>query len=484
MHRQWIGGAFVESGSREAIDVVDPATEEVFDSVTRGNVEDVDAAVASAHGAFASWRRTPAARRAELLHEVASTMRRMTGEIARTLTLEGGKPLRENIDEVGWTAACFDYYAELGRHQMGRVIPPIEPSQLAMVIKEPYGVAALIVPWNYPLLLMAWKAAPALAAGNTIVIKPSSVTPLSTLALHEAFSHLPAGVVNIITGSGETLGEALIRHRDVRIIAFTGSVDAGRKIARLACEEFKKVHLELGGKDPFVVCEDADLDVAVKAVAWAAFLNAGQVCTSTERIYVHESISKEFIERFVAFTKSLRLGPGLEPATDIGPMAGGAYRKKVEGQIAEALSMGAVLLHGGKRPAHPAKGYYLEPTVLAGVNHGMQVMREETFGPVAPIMTFRTFDEAVELANDTDYGLGACLFTGDAKKVKRFYEDVKAGTIWINDPLTDNDAGPFGGMKLTGGSRELGEEGLEEFRETKHVHWDFDMTVKDWWYPY
>jgi betaine-aldehyde dehydrogenase len=483
MHGQWIGGAFHKS-SREGIEIIDPATEEVIDTVTKGSLEDVEKAVAAASDAFYSWKRVSGVRKAELLHEVASKMREMSAALARTLTLEGGKPLRENTDEVGWTAACFDYYAEIGRNYMGRVIPPLEPSQLAMVIKEPYGVAACIIPWNYPLLLMAWKVAPALAAGNTVVIKPSSVTPLSTLALHEAFSILPEGVVNIITGSGEVLGEALIRHRDVRIIAFTGSVEAGRKIAKLASDELKKVHLELGGKDPFVVCEDADLDISARAAAWAAFLNCGQVCTSTERIYVHESVAGEFIERLAGFTRTLRMGPGIEPTTDIGPMAGDSYRRKVEEQIEEARAAGATVVCGGRRPPQFSKGYYLEPAVLTGVNHGMRIMREETFGPVAPVMTFRTFDEAVDLANNSDYGLGACLFTKDPKKVKKFYEEVKSGTIWINDPLTDNDAGPFGGMKLTGGGRELGEEGIEEFRETKHVHWDFEMKAKEWWYPY
>jgi acyl-CoA reductase-like NAD-dependent aldehyde dehydrogenase len=484
MYGHWIAGKLIKGPGEGRIAVTNPATEEVIDTVPSGTLEDVEHAVHSAKTAFVAWKKASGIEKAELLHEVAAKIRDMREDLARVLTLEGGKPFKENIDEVTWVAACFDYYAEIGRNYMGRVIAPVEPTQLSLVIKEPFGVTACITPWNYPLLLMSWKVAPALAAGNTIIIKPSSVTPLSTIALREAFGILPAGTVNIITGGGEKLGGALIRHKDVRMIAFTGSVDAGRKIALMAAGEFKKVHLELGGKDPFVVCEDADLEVASKGVAWAAFLNAGQVCTSTERIYVHQSIADEFIERFVAYTKTLRLGPGIEPTTDIGPMAGDSYRKKVEGQIQDALAAGALLKHGGKRPAHLAKGYFLEPTVLINVNHSMAIMKEETFGPVAPIMTFRTFDEAIELANDSDYGLGACIYTNDAKKVKRFFQDVKAGTIWINDPLTDNDAGPFGGMKSTGGGRELGEEGIEEFRETKHVHWDFEMRAKEWWYPY
>jgi betaine-aldehyde dehydrogenase len=219
-------------------------------------------------------------------------------------------------------------------------------------------------------------------------------------------------------------------------------------------------------------------------VAWAGLLNAGQVCTSTERVYIHERIAPAFIERIAAYVRGLRLGPGIEPETDIGPMVGDIYRAKVEAQVAEAQAEGARVVAGGRRPPRFARGYFYEPTVLVGVNHAMRIMREETFGPTLPIMSFRTFDEAVQLANDSPFGLGANLYTHDARYVKQFYEEVQAGTLWVNDPLTDNDAGPFGGMKMSGMGRELGEEGLDEFRETKHLHWDFEGSAKPWWYPY
>ena len=484
MREMWINGAWRAGTSGQAIPVQDPATEDVIDSVAAGNGEDVRAAVDAASAAFPAWRRLSAGERAELLHEVAARLTANTEALATLLTREGGKPLVENRDEMSWSAACFRYYAELGRNTRGRVIPSIEPSQLALVLKEPYGVVGAIVPWNYPILLLAWKVAPALAAGNTVVIKPSEMTPLSTLALAQVFEHLPPGVVNIVTGYGKEAGEPLVLDPRVRVIAFTGSLETGRHIARIAADQIKKLHLELGGKDAFIVAEDADLAIAVPGVAWAALLNTGQVCTSTERVYVHESIAPRFIERIVEYARGLRLGSGMNPETDVGPMIGAPYRAKVEAHVEDARAHGARIPTGGQRPASQPRGFFYEPTVLAGVDHSMRIMREETFGPTIPIMTYRDFDEAITLANDSPFGLGANLYTHDARKVKQFYEDVQAGTLWVNDPLTDNDAGPFGGMKMSGNGRELGEEGLDEFRETKHLHWDFEAGAKPWWYPY
>ena len=484
MQEMWVDGKRTAGASGRTIAVHDPATEEIIDVVPAAGQEEVAAAVGAASAAFAEWRRMPAGTRAELLHEVAVRLTARTEALAELLTREGGKPLVENRDEMGWSAACFRFYAELGRAARGRVIPSVESSQLNLVLKEPYGVVGVIVPWNYPILLMAWKVAPALAAGNTVVIKPSEMTPLSTLACAEIFEHLPPGVVNIVTGTGAEAGEALVQDARVRVIAFTGSLETGRRIARLAAEQMKKLHLELGGKDSFIVAEDADLDVAVPGVAWAALLNAGQVCTSTERVYVHERIAPAFIERIADYARGLRLGSGLDPRTDVGPMVGDRYRAKVEAHVAEARARGARVLVGGRRPAALPRGYFYEPTVLVDVDHSMRIMREETFGPTIPIMTYRTFDEAVQLANDSPFGLGANLYTHDARRVKQFYEEVQAGTLWVNDPLTDNDAGPFGGMKMSGMGRELGEEGLDDFRETKHLHWDFEGAAKPWWYPY
>lgn len=485
MRCHYVNGQFSQLKSTEKIDVYNPATEEAIDTIPRGTKEDALAVVDAAKQAFNNWRRTPANTRANLMHEAAAKMRAHKEKIVHLLTEEEGKPVPENDEEFEWLVNTFDYYAELGRHERGRVLPSGEYSQLNLVIKEPYGVAACIIPWNYPLLLMAWKVAPALAAGNTVVIKPSELTPLTTLYLAEhCWDHFPPGVINIINGYGNEVAEPLVVHPDVPVIAFTGSLAIGQRIASLAAPMMKKLHLELGGKDAFVICEDADPEMAARALAYAALTNAGQVCTSTERVYIPKRRAKEFTEALVEHVSKLRLGPGLDPKTDVGPMIGSRYREKVEAHIADATSRGAKVLTGGRRPQSLKKGYFFEPTVLVNVDHSMQIMRDETFGPAIPLMEYASFEEAVDLANDCVYGLGACLATTDPLKAKIFMEEVKAGTVWINDPLTDNYAGPFGGMKLSGGARELGQEGLDEFRETKHVHWDFSPGIKPYWYPY
>lgn len=485
MPLHFINGKFTAGSGSEKIQVMNPATEEVIDTIPKGTPKDAEAAVAAAKEAYRTWRSTSANVRATLMHEAAAKMREHKEKIVHLLTLEEGKPVPENEEEFEWLMNTFEYYAELGRHERGRVLPSGEYSQLNLVIKEPYGVAACIIPWNYPLLLMAWKVAPALAAGNTVIIKPSELTPLSTMYLAEyCWDHFPPGVINVINGLGKDVAEPLVTHKDVPIIAFTGSLATGQRIASLAAPMMKKLHLELGGKDAFVIAEDADPEMAARALAYAALTNAGQVCTSTERVYLPKTKASKFIEALTAHVSSLKLGPGIEPSTDIGPMIGATYREKVESHVKDAVAQGAKVLTGGKRPEKLKKGFYYEPTVLTNVDHTMTIMREETFGPTIPLMQYSTFEEAIELANDCMFGLGACLLTGDPLKAKLFMEEVKAGTIWINDPLTDNYAGPFGGMKFSGGARELGQEGLDEFRETKHVHWEFKANVKPYWYPY
>lgn len=485
MKLMYINGKFTNGNAKEEIQVQNPATEEILDSVPRGTPEDVEAAVTAAKSAYEAWRKMGANERASLLHEVAEKVHVHREEIARLLTLEEGKPLTENEEEVEWVLNTFRYYAELGRHHRGSVLAAGVSSQFNFIIKEPYGVVGCIVPWNYPLLLLAWKVAPALAAGNTVVIKPSEMTPLTALYLAEhCFDGLPAGVVNVVTGYGLETGEPLVKHPDVPVIAFTGSLATGQKIASFAAPMMKKLHLELGGKDATVIAEDADPEIAAKAVGYAALLNAGQVCTSTERVYIPRRGAAKFTEAIVEHVKSLRLGSGLEQTTDVGPMIGDVYRAKFEKHIADAKERGAKVLVGGGRPSNLSKGFFHEPTVLKNVDHSMVIMREETFGPAVPLMEYTTFDEAIKLTNDCQYGLGAVLISNDPKRIKQFFDDVKAGTIWINDPLTDHYAGPFGGMKYSGGARELGEVGLDEFREVKHVHWDFNMEDKEYWYPY
>ena len=484
MFKHWINGEFVESASGQTFDVINPATEEVVDSAARGNRADANLAAVSAYEAFADWRFVPGLEKAEKMHEFARRLRDKKVEIAVLLTKEGGKPLLENLDEVEWVAACFDYYAEVGRDYKGKVIAPVFRHQINFTVKEPYGVVVCIVPWNYPLLLMSWKVASALVAGNTVVIKPSENAPLSMLALAEMFSVFPKGVVNIVAGYGQEVGEPLVRHPKVSKIAFTGGINTGRKIAVLAAEQLKKVSLELSGNDPLIVCDDVDLDVAVRGAAWACYLNMGQVCTSAERIYVFESVAGEFVHRFVEFARSLRIGNPMGPDIDLGPMINSGQRRKIEEKIEQATRAGAMVLYGGKRPAHLEKGYYYEPTVLTNVNHEMEIMKTETFGPIAPIMPVKDIEEAVRLADDSDFGLGASIFTNNMEYAMYAMENIHAGTFWINDPLTDNDAGPFGGMRLSGQNRELGVEGLDNFRDVKHVHLDYKIESKSYWYPY
>ncbi len=485
MKSMYVNGRFGAGHSKQAIEVRDPATEELVDSVPRGTPQDVEDAVAAARAAFPAWRRCVANDRASMLHEVATRLRAHQDALIELLTREEGKPFSENEEEVVWSANTFDYYAELGRHECGAVLPPGAPSQFNFTRREPYGVVGCIVPWNYPLLLLAWKLAPALAAGNTCVVKPSEMTPLATLYLAEhVFDHLPPGVVNVVTGYGQETGEPLVQHPDVAVVAFTGSLATGQRIASLAAPQMKKLHLELGGKDPMVIAEDADPVKAAHALAYSALLNCGQVCTSTERVYIPSSRADSLLEALVEHVRSLRLGPGLSKETDIGPMIGDRYLEKFVSHVEDARQRGASVLTGGRRPEKPERGHFYEPTVLTGVDHSMKIMSEETFGPAIPIMQYKSFDEAIALANDSPFALGACLISSDPRRIKQFFDEVQAGTVWINDPLTDNYAGPFGGMRMSGGCRELGQEGLDEFRATKHVHWDFDANVKPFWYPY
>lgn len=481
----WIDGRWKDTHGGRLRTIANPATLEAIDEVVDATAEDVRRACAAAAGAQRHWRRLPALERGKLLHETAGLMRADRARLSELLTREGGKPRIENLDEVEWCAACFQYYAEIARHSHGNSIPPTAEHQINFTIKEPLGVVGAIVPFNYPLLLLVWKIAPALAAGNTVVIKPSELTPLATLRMVEqALAHLPSGVVNVVTGTGPEAGEALVGDPDVACIAFTGSTTVGTRIAVRAAEQLKRVNLELGGIDPLIVFEDADLDVAVPGAAWARFLNNGQVCTSAKRIYVVESIAAEFIERFVEHTKSLRIGNGMDPETDIGPMISERARARVEEQVARALAQGARLLQGGRRLPEAGPGYFYAPTVLADVQPSNAVVCEEVLGPIASILPVKDADEAIALAAKSEYGLGANIYTKNLTYALRAMQEIKAGTFWINDPLTDNDAAPFGGMRKSGMGRELGEEGLDAFREAKHVHLDFIPERKTFWFPY
>jgi acyl-CoA reductase-like NAD-dependent aldehyde dehydrogenase len=461
--------------------VVNPATEEDIEEIATTSRKDLDRTTERARKGFEEWRGFAGLERAELFHEIAANLRDHADELAELMTREGGKPFIENRDEVTWTAACFDYYGEIARDNVGYLPAPIEAQQLALVIKEPVGTVACIVPWNYPLLLAAWKVAPALAAGNAVILKPSEETPLATRRMAELIDGLPDGLLQIVYGAGD-VGEALVRHPGVDMVAFTGSQETGRKVGRAAAERLIPANLELGGKDPFIICDDVDIEIAAQGAVWAACLNAGQVCTSSERFYVMQNVADDFVEASRSYVESLHIGDPMDERTDIGPMINAKGREKVERHVGEAVQRGAKVIAGGERWGK--RGFFYRPTILTGVEPSMTVMRDETFGPVVPVVEVGSLDEAIEQANSVPYGLGANVYTRDFEKMLKCMREIRAGTVWINDPLTDNDAAPFGGQKGSGIGRELGREGLEAFQESKHVHIDPKVEKKEWWYPY
>jgi len=483
VERLYIGGEYVESASTRVIEVENPATEETLAEVPDASADDIDRAVEAARRAQRAWRRTDALERADLLHECAAALIRHADELAVLLTREGGKTLKENRDEIDWSATAFRHLGEVARSSLGRVVGPTKPGQMNFVLHEPLGVVAAIYPYNYPIVLLAWQISAALATGNTCVIKPSEQTPLATLKLGEVFSHLPPGVLNVVTALGPGSAQ-LVDHPGTDMIAFTGSVSTGSKIMAAAAPRIKKLLLELGGSDPFIVLGDAKIDVASRGGVFAAFLNAGQVCTSAERFYVEESIYDEFMAKAVAFTETLRIGDPMGDV-DIGALVSRAARDQVETVIGELVASGASVVRGGEAPAHLDRGYFFEPTLLEIDDPRRQQLGREIFGPLATFTRVRDVDHAIELANDSDYGLGANVYTSSLETAMRAATEVQAGTVWINDPLKDNDAAPFGGFKMSGFGRELGSEGIGAFTQAKHVHIDFaQVPSPEWWFPY
>jgi acyl-CoA reductase-like NAD-dependent aldehyde dehydrogenase len=484
MHKILINGAWVDALTEASREIRNPTTLKPLGTVPECGPADVSRAVEAARAAQRGWWRVPGVEKAKLLREIGTRIRAREHALASLMTQETGKPLCEAVDCIDWVAACFEYYGEVARSSYGNSVPPVALHQLNFTIKEPFGVVAAIVPFNFPLLLMAWKVAPAIAAGNTIVCKPPHQNPLANLRLAEVYDLLPPGVVNVVTGAAGT-GTALVDHPDVDLVAFTGSTAAGRRIAAAAGAQLKKINLELGSIDPFIVFKDADLDVAVPGVAWARLLNAGQVCTSSKRIYVEEPIAAEFTQRMHEFVGQLEVGDPMKPETDLGPLISEEAARRVEDQVIRAVADGATLGLGGER-FRPLglPGHFFQPTILTHVPHGSVATREEIFGPVLAITQVTDAEEAIRLANDSEYGLGASIYTKDLATAMHAMESIKAGTFWINDPLTDNDAAPFGGMRHSGIGRELGPEGLDAFREPKHVHMDWLMERKPWFFPY
>jgi acyl-CoA reductase-like NAD-dependent aldehyde dehydrogenase len=480
-------GKYAKSQSSERRAVVDPATAKQIGSFSSISADEVEAVVVAANGAQREWWAESALHRSELMHEVARRLRKLKPDVAELLTRETGKPFKESADEIDWSVTAIDYYAELGRHSIGAVLGPSVAGQMHYTLKEPMGTVVVILPANYPLLLLIWEAAAALAAGNAVIVKPSEWASLTTLKFMEIFEPLPPGLVQCVTGGGQ-VGAQLVEHRETHMVGFTGSVPTGKRIARACADRFKPCLVEASGNDAFIVTPSAPLHVAARAAAFAAFFNCGQVCTSAERIFVHSDVHDRFVELLVAETKKLRIGNGLDNV-DVGPMEHAGERDRFEKVVARAIEQGATLELGGGRPADLpddlADGFFVEPTIMTDVTADMDVVNAEIFGPLAPIIKVESLDEAIELTNRSDFGLGATVYTTNAAEIHRSTHEIESGMVWINAPILDNDAGPFGGRKMSGMGRQLGAEGLDTFRHTKLVMVDPFASEHDfWWFPY
>ena len=479
-----IDGTLRRGASSEACEAIDPATEEVNGTLAFAQAAEVDEAVAAAGRAQKQWRRMNGLKRAEELHEVARRFRAEAPRLAEALTREMGKPYKESADEVEWTAAAFDYYAEIARHEAGRVVGPVVDGDFHVVTKHPLGVVGIVLPFNFPYVLFGWEAGAALGAGNAVILKPSELTSLSSLLMMSCFEHLPRGLVQCLTGAAET-GRALVGHEGVDGVAFTGSIAAGQAVARACAASFKRCLIEASGNDPFLVMPSADMAMATRGAVFGAYLNCGQVCAAAERFYVHQDVHDDFVAEAVRLAGQLRIGNGLDKV-DMGPMAARRERDRYEAMLARAVDEGARVVAGGGRPEGFNRGYFCDATVLADCTPGMEIMNNESFGPVMPICRVASFDEALRHANDSRYGLGSFVFTNDLAETMRAIDEIEAAMTWINaTALLDNDAGPFGGRKMSGTGRQLGSEGIDQFRHTKLSMIDHENKPADfWWFPY
>jgi betaine-aldehyde dehydrogenase len=468
-------------------EVVNPATEEVIHRAPAGTAGDVDKAVVAARAAFeGAWGQTSGKERAGHLRAIAGRILERKAELARLEVLDNGKPLPEAAWDIDDTAGCFAYYADLaeeldGRQEESVALPDVRFS--SWVRHEPVGVAAQIIPWNYPMLMAAWKVAPALAAGATMVLKPSELTPLTALELAAIGEEvgLPRGVLNVVTGLGSEAGAALARHPGVDKLAFTGSVPTGRAVMTAATQDIKNLSLELGGKSPFVVFDDADVARAVEWVMFGIFWNQGQVCSATSRLIVQEGITSRLLERLKSEAEKIPVGNGLEPGILLGPLVNRSQYDKVLRYVETGRRSGAALLTGGGRPKGLDRGYFLEPTVFVDVPEDSTLWREEIFGPVLCVRTFRDEAQAVRMANDTEYGLAAAVMSEDRERCRRVARALRAGIVWINCSQPTFTQAPWGGMKKSGIGRELGRWGLENYLEVKQVT-SYDSDQPWGWY--
>jgi succinate-semialdehyde dehydrogenase/glutarate-semialdehyde dehydrogenase len=474
-HRMFVDGEWIEAGEGGTFAVADPATGEVIANVADGGPAEASRAVEAAHRAFPGWAAMTARERAPILHRIQSLMEAQREDLALTVTRENGKPLEEARREVAFALGYFGWFAEEARRAYGDVVPSPAREKRLWVLRQPLGVVAAITPWNFPATMVTRKIAPALAAGCTVVLKPASATPLTALLLARlaAAAGLPPGVFNVVTGSRSgPIGQTLVEHPEVAKLAFTGSTDVGKMLTALAARTLKRVSLELGGNAPFVVFDDADLDAAVEGAVAMKFLRVGgQSCICANRIFVQASIAAAFVPRFVDAVRRLQVGPGTQPGVVIGPLINNETRRKVDELVQDAVTGGARVAAGGHAldDGPLARGYFYAPTVLLDARDDMRVCQEEIFGPVAPVLTFRTEGELVERANATRFGLAAYVYTRDLGRATRVVEALEYGLVGLNDAVGYTHEVPFGGFKESGLGREGGREGLEEYLETKSV---------------
>jgi len=482
----FINGLFVDAVSGHRLPVINPHDSSVITEIAEGRQADIDLAVAAAKAAFPKWKAVAAAERGRLLLKLADALEANSEEFAQLESLNTGHPIKDSrFLDVPRTAACFRYFGGMADKIQGDVMP-VEPGFLNYVVREPLGVVGAIVPWNFPLMFCSWKMGPALAAGNTIVLKPSELTPLTSLRLAELMREVgfPNGVVNIVPGFGHTAGERLAKHSDVTKIAFTGSTTVGRRIVEYSSSNLKRVQLELGGKGANIVFSDANITAAINGSAFAIFHNQGQACIAGSRLILQEEIAEEFISKFVALAKSIKIGNPLDPTSEMGPLTSAMHRDRVLDFVKVAVDEGGEILAGGKSPDDPAlrNGCYVLPTIVRVRNNESRVCHEEVFGPFVTATTFKTEQEALEIANSTEYGLGGGLWTNDLSRAHRVASQIRSGMVWINSYKRVSPNSPFGGTGKSGYGREMGFEAIREYTEAKSIWVNVDAKLPPW-YP-
>ncbi|WP_163529726.1 betaine-aldehyde dehydrogenase [Halobacillus ihumii] len=486
MTKMFINGQWVAAASGRTRTIINPFNQESIAQVAEGNETDTQLAIDAAREAFdkGGWRHMPGSERGKLVLKIAELIERDQQELAELETLDTGKTMTESLADMADIAEVFRYYGGLADKDGGEVIESPIPESRSKVVREPVGVCGQITPWNYPLLQGSWKLAPALAAGNTLIIKPSEITPLTTIKVTELIEEagIPEGVVNLVMGSGAETGQILAESHSVDLISFTGGIETGRKVMTAAAENFKKIALELGGKNPNIVFADADFKTAVDQAMNAIFFHAGQVCSAGARLLVQEELHDDFVEALVERTKQIKLGSGFDDTTQSGPLISKEHREKVEQYIQIGIDEGADLVVGGKRPQAEElqSGFFLEPTIFTNCRSSMRIVQEETFGPLLTVERFSTEEEAVQTANDSKYGLAGAVWTTDIRKAERVSSELRMGTVWINDFHPYFAQAPWGGYKSSGIGRELGKQGLEEYTEVKHVFENTNPAPLNW----